>query len=413
MIAVVKRWHAVLSALLFFLPRSAAAAEDLGGAARELARKTAAFAGRGEPVSASWRNVSSLGSSDFNQVRGLFETALREAGARPGNTAAAEAQITVSENRSQFLMVEEARKGDERQVWIAAWPRVTPAAAGAATPGIALEKKLVWEQTGQILDVVFLSDAAFPTGGMLVLSPTNVTLYARRDAEWELRQALPLASSRPWPRDLRGRLRVTGATFKAYLPGTLCSGTLEPSTLTMHTMECRPTEEPWVLESGSGALLLANFAPQRNHFDGRVVTQTGQRKTVAPFYSAAAAEDQGHQFWLLAMLDGHTQIFDAALDPVDGAAGGAPTWGSDIAGTGARCGGGSQVLATRPGDAGQPDAVQAFAVLNRVPTSLTAPLEFAGPVTALWTSNGSSAIAIVHDVAAGKYAAYLLTVVCE
>jgi hypothetical protein len=136
--------------------------------------------------------------------------------------------------------VEEARKGEERQVWIAAWPRARLAAAGASPPGIALEKKLVWEQTGQILDVAilndvaipsdvaFLSDAAFPRGGMLVLSPSNVTLYARRDAEWELRQTLPLASSRPLPRDPRGRLRVTGATFKAYLPGTLCSGTLEP-----------------------------------------------------------------------------------------------------------------------------------------------------------------------------------------
>ena len=76
MIAVVKGWHAVLSALLFFLPRGAAAAEDPIGAARELARKTAAFAGRGEAVSASWRNVSSLTSGDFNQVRGLFETAI-------------------------------------------------------------------------------------------------------------------------------------------------------------------------------------------------------------------------------------------------------------------------------------------------------------------------------------------------
>ena len=413
MIAVVKRWHAVLSALLFFLPQGAAAAEDLNGAARELARKTAAFAGRGEPVSASWRNVSSLGSSDFSQVRGLFETALREAGARPSDAAAAEAHITVSENRSHYLMVEEARRGEERQVWIAEWPRATVAASGAAPPGIALERKLVWEQTGQILDVALLSDVAFPAGGMLVLSPSHVTLYARRDAQWELRQALPLAGSRPWPRDPRGRLRVTGASFKAYLPGTLCSGTLEPLTLTMHSMECRATEEPWVLESGSRAVLLANFAPQRNHFDGRVVTQTGHRKTVAPFYSAAAVEDQGHQFWLLAMLDGHTQIYDAALGPADGAAGGMPTWGSDIAGTDARCGGGSQVLATRPGDAGQPDAVQAFAVLNRVPMPLTAPLEFTGPVTALWTSTGSSAVAVVHDVAAGKYAAYLLSVLCE
>src|SRR5205809_4554229 len=101
-------------------------------------------------------------------------------------------------------------------------------------------------------------------------------------------------------------------------------------------MECRPTEEPWVIESGgesgSRAILLANFAPQRNHFDGRVVTQTGQRKTVAPFYSAAAIEYQGHQFWFLAMLDGHTQLYDSALEPAGGAAGGVSTvlstWGS-------------------------------------------------------------------------------------
>jgi len=218
MIAVVKGWHAVFSALLFFFPRGAAAAEDPIGAARELARKTVAFAGRGEAVSASWRNISSLTSGDFNQVRGLFETALREAGARTSETAAAEAQIMVSENGLYYLLVVDARKGEERQVWIAAWPRATPAGAGAAPSGIALEKKLVWEQTGAILDVALLNDVAFPTGGMLVLSTSNVTLYARRDAEWELRQALPLAGSRPWPRDPRGRLRVTGAGFKAYLP---------------------------------------------------------------------------------------------------------------------------------------------------------------------------------------------------
>ena len=50
MIAAVKGWHAVLSALLFFIPRCAVAAENLGSAASELARQAAAFAGRGEAV---------------------------------------------------------------------------------------------------------------------------------------------------------------------------------------------------------------------------------------------------------------------------------------------------------------------------------------------------------------------------
>src|SRR4051812_41535779 len=81
-IAAVKVWPAALPALLFFLPRGAIAAEDPNGAARELARKTAAFAGRGEQVTAIWRNLSSVSSSEFVQARAGFEAALKEAGGR-------------------------------------------------------------------------------------------------------------------------------------------------------------------------------------------------------------------------------------------------------------------------------------------------------------------------------------------
>ena len=133
MIAGVNGWFAVLSALLVFLPRDARAADDLGGAVRELARKTVAYAGRGEPVSLSWRNVSSLGSADFNQARAAFESALREAGGRASDIApVAEARFTVSENQTQILIVEEVRKGDERQVWIAGWKRSAAAAPSSA-----------------------------------------------------------------------------------------------------------------------------------------------------------------------------------------------------------------------------------------------------------------------------------------
>ena len=112
--------------------------------------------------------------------------------------------------------------------------------------------------------------------------------------------------------------------------------------------------------------------------------------------------------WLLAILDGRTQIFDAWLETVGAIA----SWGSDIAGTEASCGGGSQVLATRPGDAGEPDAIQAFAIVNRAAAALTAPAEFAGPVTALWPSSATSALAVERDPLTGRYAAYVITVVC-
>ena len=398
MIAAVKRWHAVFCALLFFIPSGARAADDVNGAAHDLARQTAAFTGSGEPVSVEYRNVSSLGPAGIGQARGAFEAALKEAGLRVSDVApVAELRLTLSENQSQYLLVEEARKGDERQVWMAAWERAEPAAA--ALPGMALDRKLVWEQEEQILDV------AFPAAGMLVLSPSKVTLYTpRENGSWALSGAVPLAPGKPWPRDVRGRLRVTGATFQAFLPGVECGGAAEPSL----SIECRAVDQPWVLESRSQATLLASFAAARNHFDGRVATGTGLRKTVAPFYSAASAAEQGRPLWLLAMLDGRTQIFDAWLETVGAIA----SWGSDIVGTEASCGGGSQVLATRPGDAGEPDAIQAFAIVNRAATPLTAPVEFAGPVTALWHLSATSALAVVRDPLTGRYAAYVITVVC-
>ncbi len=239
---------------------------------------------------------------------------------------------------------------------------------------------------------------------MLVLTPSHVTLYARSNGAWEVRQSQVLPAGKPWPRDLRGHLRTTGSGFQAFLPGVRCSGAVEPSL----TMACQGSEEPWVLESGSRAMLLADFAAARNYFDGRVVTQTGQPKQLGPFYSAAAVEEQGRTLWLAAMLDGHIQMFNNALDPAGSLAG----WGSDIAGTSARCGGGAQVLATRPGDGDDPDSIQAFAILDRATAPLGSPVAMPGPVSALWPSGPTAVVAVVHDLASGRYSAYVITVVC-
>ena len=365
---------------------------DLNGAAHDLARRTAALVGKGEPVTVAWRDISSLGSAALGQARGAFEAGLRDAGARVSDVAgSADAQITLSENQSQYLLVEEIRKGDERQVWMAGWSR--SAAPPAAPSGVAVEARLLWEQPDQMLDVAVNGDA------MLVLSAASVTRLARTNGRWQVQQSLAVAAARPWPRDLRGRIQWNGDTFRAMLPGIACSGSAQ-------ALDCRASEEPWTLESGR-ALLLANFASGRNYFDGRVVTQAGVRKTVPPFYSAAAADDGGRSVWVLATVDGGAQMFDAALDPL-GAAG---SWGSDIAGADVRCGGRSVVLATRPGDGREPDAVRAYAIVNRAAVPLGAPAELPGPVTALWSS-ASGATAIVRNAAAGQYQAYAVTVAC-
>jgi len=191
-----------------------------------------------------------------------------------------------------------------------------------------------------------------------------------------------------------------------FLPGMVCGGAAEPSL----SMECRADDEPWVLESGSRATLLANFAVTRNYCDGRVATGTGLRKTIAPFDSAASVEERGRPLWLLATLDGRTLDLRCRLEPAGAVAG---VGAANCRHGGGCCGGGRQVLATRPGDAGQPDAIQAFAIVNRAAGPLTAPVEFAGPVTALWPSSATSALAVARNPQTGRYAAYVITVVCS
>ncbi len=390
-----KGWPALLAVLL--LPAHfARGADDLNGAAVSLARKTAALAGRGETVAVTYRNSSSLAPVEWNGVHTAFETALRESGCRAGESGAVEARLTVSENPSQYLLVEEVRKGDERQVWIASWDRAAP--AGNKPVGISLDLKQVWRQPEQILDIAFLP------AGMLILTPRKLTLYTRTGETWTVLQSAPIANAKPWPRDLRGRLRIAGTTFQVFLPGLACNGNTDPAL----ALDCHASDAPWVLESGARGLLLATFASGRNYFDGRVVTQTGARKTVPPFYTAASVESQGRTLWIMAQTDGRAQIMDASLDPVGVIA----EWGSDIVGIEARCGGATQVLATRPGDRGEPDAVQSFINSDRAAAPATAPALLAGPVTALWPSSPGAALAVARDAVSGEFIAYVVTVSC-
>lgn len=398
MFAAGKRGRLFLAAVLTgsLVPDPVARAAGFDSAVQALAAKTVALAGHGETVSISFKNISSLGPAEWSGVRSAFEAALRDAGNRLAETASVEARLTLSETPAQYLLVEEARRGEERLVWMAAWSREPRSDMKVSGP--SLDLKQVWRQTEQILDV------GFTPAGMLVLSPSKLSLYARDNDSWALRESVPITNPKAWPRDLRGRIRTTGAALQVFLPGLACNGNTAPTL----TLDCRASEAPWVLESGSRGLLLAAYASARNYFDGRVVMQSGTRKTVAPFYSAAAADAQGRTFWVLAEIDGRAQILDGSFEPL----GWIGQWGSDIAGIDARCGGGSQVLASRAGDAGEPDALQSFTIAERFATPVTAAALLPGPVTALWPSGASAAVAVARDLVSGDFIAYVASVSC-
>ena len=395
---------AVLAALLFAAPPFAKAADDVSGAVRELAGRTASFLGAGQPVSITWRNLSSVPPATVAEAKPAFETAIRRAGLRVAEAdAPAEIRMTFSENGAEFLLVGEARKGDERQVWIASWRRRS-APVPQPVSSISLDRKVVWEQEEPILDLAVSSTA------MLVLSPARLTLYSNEGGGWIPHGSLELAPPRPWPRDLRGRLRLEGAAFQAFLPGLTCKGTIAPAI----SMECRPGDDPWPLDGGNRTG--AHFAATRNYFDGRIAGSGNGARTVPPFYSAAPMEAAGHPGWVLAQLDGRARLFDgdwrSLCAPGSACEEGIAGWGSDIAGTSAKCGNGRQILATRAGDSADSDALQAFAIGDRAPAPIASPMAFPGPITALWPLGAESVLTVVRSADGHRYTAYVVTVAC-
>ena len=84
-------------------------------------------------------------------------------------------------------------------------------------------------------------------------------------------------------------------------------------------------------------------------------------------------------------------------------------WGSDLAGVDTPCG--PRILATRAGGPDERDAVQPYAFVDGAASIAGPPLEFPGPVTALWSA-GNSATAVSRDLETGRYAAFSLAPAC-
>jgi hypothetical protein len=108
----------------------------------------------------------------------------------------------------------------------------------------------------------------------------------------------------------------------------------------------------------------------------------------------------------VAETDGLVHVYDASKQPVATPIGIIDQWGSDVAAI--SCG----LLATGAGDGASGDTVTAWDFADRRPKQITEALEMAGPLTALWP-RPDGALAVVHDLGAKRYAAYLLTLDCS
>jgi hypothetical protein len=337
--------------VLFCVLARAQTPEDAAGA---LARSIAAHLAPNEAAHVTSRNLSSLSQPVVAKSQAAVERALRK---RVRNPVTVEVMLTFSENPQGYLMIAEIRRENDRVVEMASF-RVEPSPVPART-GIAIGKKLIWEQDAPILDITIVGNE------LLILDTAGIGRYTRREGKWARTDWFEMATA---VRDPRGRLEISGANLTASIPGATCRGAWDPQL----TVTC---------ESGG------MFTAGRN---------TIESPDWAPLYSQAQLGDD----FLLAETDGRTRIYDAGRKP----AASFRDWGSDFVKPAGGCAG---VLAAGPGDRASADFVALYDVVNRAPVRISDPAEFAGPVVALWPG-----LAIIRNLSTRRYEAHTLTMDC-
>jgi hypothetical protein len=387
---------AILVALVLAAP---AAAQQWDVPTRALAEKIVARTQSRTALSLTVKNISSLPPSRVADVQRALESELRHRSVSLVATeqATEQVRVTLSENTSGYLWVAEIGHGDSWDVVMVQGPFL---ASGERVPtALVLRRTPLWSQPDLMLDVVSTGD-----GDLLVLGRDSVSLYRVQDRKWQLAGAAPLTHSRPWPRDLRGRLVLQAdGSFRAYLPGVQCPGTTQPQI----NLACRESDDPWPLSPEVNAF----FSSRRNFFTGAVkLVRSSEAGDLGPFYSAGMFSQGERGFWIVAFASGAVRLINAQGQTVTTFNG----WGSGLASITSDCGGGWQVLATGAADSTLPDSLSAYEIVNRDAVEAGLPLEFAGPITALWsTADGRSATVIAHNLRTEDYEAFSVSAVCR
>ncbi|MBZ5629358.1 MAG: hypothetical protein LAO06_10895 [Acidobacteriia bacterium] len=366
----------------------------------QLAREIAAITGPGT-VTLTVSNVSSLAADYIPVIKHALQNDLSAAGVRVvAANAAADIRLTLSEIPPGYLWIAEVRQGNETKVAMVTAPRSQTAAPVLNGPLVVIRKNQLWSQDSPILDVARVQAGA--EEHMVVLDVANVSLYKMTAGRWLLAQQFAIPHSRAWPRDARGRVALArDHLFDAYLPGVVCASTAAPPL----SLNCREGDDPWPIAGAQTAL----FGASRNFFTGVVTPGIGKLTSVPAFYSAAGVPRPTYTLWVFARTDGSVHLMDGVNDVGIRAR----DWGSDLAAVKSPCGAQTQLLVAGVGDGETPDVVRAFEIADREPVEVSAPVEFAGPVTALWTSSDAhNATTVVRNLKTGKYDVFELAISC-
>jgi hypothetical protein len=278
----------------------------------------------------------------------------------------------------------------------------------------------LWQQKEPVLDLLFVQFANIRR--MIVLEPERIVSYvapsgAATAGIWNKEQEFPVNHSRPFPRDMRGRLLSAAAAgsghlFDAWLPGALCSGAESDGQL---TVSCADNDDPWPIAAPATAFPAVAQSQQQKAFYNETLDDftgvlapgfgpapgAGSQMDLPPFYSAAVLPRASGTAMLFNGIDGKVVLVEnATLKSIAGTR----DWGSDLAVIRSACGSGAQVLVSGSGAAPE-DSVRAYEIPGREAEPVSAPLAVEGSVMAIWpSSDGAGATAVVRQPQASSAA---------
>ena len=153
-----------------------------------------------------------------------------------------------------------------------------------------------------------------------------------------------------------------------------------------------------------------NMVENRNYFGGDIDIYGDVEVQAPPFFSVAVMKRMVGGDWILAELDGKSRKYHESSKAAATYTG----WGDNVVSIAQGCGDDWQILASAAGDWTEPDRLRSYEVSgNAPPRPDSEPLEFPGPILALWPSlNGSTARVVSKNLQTGAYEASIVSVAC-
>ena len=398
---------------VLFAQASTAIPERWNEAVNQLADKIAANVSPLHPLVLETKNISGLSSSEAGNVRAVLEAELKNRSFRllpPDSAAGAQSptklQFTLSQDADSYIWIAELTSADTQDVVMVTASKGLSQTSAGTKPSVTLQRNILAFKRQPFLD--FELDHVFQRTLLTTLQNGSIDhqriSYGWNRGEWS---PVPFRAVEGY-RDPRGRLSHTPDRSEARIGGTLCVGPLLRQGLQcgesanddwFFGSEVWPFKEAWNTKYVTGRNYFAGFQSPSNGLDG----------AQPPFYSAAILHYDHGSAWILTELDGIARLYRSSAKP----SATFHDWGDDIMTVVIGCETGWDVIVTGTGDWTQPDHIQIYDLEDQEAATIGQPLEFPGPILALWPSDdGKSARVVSKNLQTGMYEASIVSVSC-